>query len=213
MKGKYIQINHPVLQHKLSFLREKKTDSSHFRNLVHEIGGLLAYEVTKELELETIEIQTPLVESAPSKRIKNKPIVVSILRAGNAMMEGIIQMLPFTAIGHIGIYRDKFINNTVEYYFKLPQNHKNKMVLLTDPMLATGDTMVASIDRLKQYGVGDIKVISILVSKEGVEKVHHFHPDVDIYALDMETELSPEGYLLPGMGDVGDRLFRTKDFE
>ncbi len=211
MSKKFFKIDHPVLQHKLSFVRDKGTDSSHFRNLIHEISGLLAYEATKDLELTDVKIETPLAKTTV-KRIKERPICVSILRAGSAMMEGLITMLPFASVGHIGIYRDKFIKNTVEYYFKLPENPKGKTILLTDPMLATGDTMIASLDRLKQYEVGKIKVLCVLVSKAGLEKVHHFHPDVDIYALDMQDELNEKGYLIPGIGDVGDRLFRTKDF-
>src|SRR5690606_27527647 len=130
-------------------------------------------------------------------------VVVSIMRAGNGMLDGVLETLPYSSAGHIGIYRDKFINNTVEYYFKVPSDSKGKEVLLLDPMLATGDTMIAAIDRLKQYNVGKITLLCVLVSPQGLERLHYFHPDVEVYALSMEEGLNEKGYLLPGMGDAG----------
>lgn len=210
MSGQYFQVNHPVLRHKLSCLRDKTTDTPQFRNLIHEIGALLAYEATKELTLTGVAIETPM-QPTQGERISDRPIVVSILRAGIAMTEGILTMLPFASEGHIGIYRDKFINNTVEYFFKLPTRPKNRTILLTDPLVATGDTMIAALDRLKQYEVGRIKIMCILISPLALKRIHHFHPDVDIYALNSTDELDEKGYLRPGIGDVGDRLFRTKE--
>ena len=202
------EIKHPVLEHKLGFLRDKDTSSDEFRRIVTELAKFLAFEATKDLSVSHHEISTPLA-SVTTKRIDNAPVIVSILRAGNGMIESLLTMLPFCTAGHIGIYRDKFIENTVEYYFKLPDNVKGKGILLLDPLLATGDTAIASIDRLKQYDVGKIKFLTILSNKDGIKKLHHFHPDVDIYTLSSSDELNNLGYLVPGLGDAGDRLFGT----
>ncbi|WDE02689.1 MULTISPECIES: uracil phosphoribosyltransferase [Thalassomonas] len=203
-------IRHPVLQHKLTLLRNKQTKSSEFRRLLNEISGLLAYESTSELALQPVDIETPL-EKMQGQEVKDSPIIVSIMRAGNGMLDGLLNMLPFAGAGHIGIYRDRFIQNTVEYYFRLPKTSAGKQVLLADPLLATGDTAIACVDRLKQYGVGKITMLCILVSEQGVEKLHHFHPDVKIIALSKERDLNAKGHLLPGLGDAGDRLYKTKD--
>ncbi|SFC61483.1 uracil phosphoribosyltransferase [Pseudoalteromonas denitrificans] len=203
-------ISHPVLQHKLTLLRKKETKSCEFRRLLNEISGLLAYESTKELALIDVDIQTPL-ESMQGQEVKQAPIIVSIMRAGNGMLDGLLNMLPFASAGHIGIYRDKFIQNTVEYYFRLPKEVAGKEIILADPLLATGDTALACIDRLKQYNVGKITMICILVSQQGVDKLHHFHPDVNIIAIGKERELNEDGHLLPGLGDAGDRLYKTID--
>lgn len=210
MKGKYIEISHPLLKHKLGFLREKETTSARFREITKQISSLMIYEVMRDWnQFDSVDIETPICRTKVD-RVKNPPVVVSVMRAGNGMLDAILTMMPFSQAGFIGIYRDKFINNTVEYYFKLPADVKGKEILVCDPLIATADTMVAAIDRLKNYEVGKIKVISLLCSKEGVEKIHHFHPDVDIYSLSQEPELTQEGYLIPGLGDAGDRLFKTK---
>ena len=204
----FTQVNHPILQYKLSVLRKKETNPISFRALMNELGKFLAYEYAKDFETETYPIETPLT-TTDGIRPKHYPIVVSILRAGNGMIDGGLETVPHSPAGHIGIYRDKFINNTVEYYFKLPENAKGRDVLLIDPMLATGDTAVAAIDRLKQYEVGKITMMSLIVSAQGIEKLHHFHPDVDIICLSKEEALNEKGYLIPGIGDVGDRLYNT----
>lgn len=209
MSKNLIEINHPLIQHKLAFLRDKKTDSAEFRRIIIELTKLVGYEATKDLALVESEIETPITK-ATVKKIEDAPVVVSIMRAGNGMMESMLSLLPFCSAGHIGIYRDKFIDNTVEYYFKLPEDVKGKKVLLVDPLLATGDTAIACIDRLKQYDVGEIKLLTILTCREGVSRVHGFHPDVDIYTLSGKEELNEKGYLVPGLGDAGDRLFNTK---
>ncbi len=201
-------INHPVLQHKLTLLRSIETKSGEFRRLLNEISGLLAYESTQHLALKIIEIETPL-EKMQGQEVADPPIIVSIMRAGNGMLDGLLNMLPFASAGHIGIYRDKFINNTVEYYFRLPKNSEGKQVILADPLVATGDTAIACIERLKQYGVSQITMICILVSEQGVKKINHFHPDVNIIAISKERELNQNGHLLPGLGDAGDRLYKT----
>lgn len=202
-------IDHPLLQHKLTFLRDKNTGPAEFRNIVKETSRILAYEATRDLNTVKKSIETPLCKT-DSPVISNSPILVSIMRAGNGMLDALLSLMPFAQAGHIGIYRDKFIKNTVEYYFRLPNEAKGKEVLLLDPMLATGDTVVACLDRLKQYDVGKIKLISILASKEGLEKVCHFHPDIEIFVAQVENELNEKGYLLPGMGDAGDRIYFTK---
>jgi len=210
MSGKLTLLEHPVLKHKLGCLRNKNTGSHEFREIMREISRLLAYEATRELKTYTDKVDTPLANGAEVERIEDPPVVVSIMRAGNGMIDGILQTLPICSAGHIGIYRDKFINNTVEYYFKIPENTKGRTVLLADPLLATGDTAIACIDRLKQYNVGKIKMLCILAAPQGLERLHHFHPDVEVVALAKEEGLNDNGYLLPGIGDAGDRLYQTK---
>jgi len=203
-------VNHPILKHKLGLLRDKNTSSFEFRELVKEISKVLAYEAMSDWDqFETVEIETPITKTKVEK-IKNPPIAVSIMRAGNPVQEAVLSMLPFASAGHIGIYRDKFIGNTVEYYFKLPENHIGKTILLCEPLLATADTSINAIDRLKNYEVGKIKLLSILVSEKGLEKLHHYHPDVEVYALNLEKEINDKGYLVPGLGDAGDRIYGTK---
>ncbi|WP_413582068.1 uracil phosphoribosyltransferase [Bdellovibrio sp. HCB288] len=203
-------INHPLLRHKLGYLRDRNTYSHDFRELVKEVTKILVYEAMKDWsQMEKVNIDTPMAQ-ATAYRISNPPIVVSVMRAGNGMLDAALSMLPFASTGFIGIYRDKFINNTVEYYFKMPPDVLGKEVFLCDPLIATADTIMACIDRLKSYGVGKIKVLSILVSEKGLQKIQHFHPDVEILTLDIETEMNDMGYLIPGLGDAGDRLFQTK---
>ncbi len=203
-------IEHPLLKHKLGYLRDKNTNSSEFRDLVREISKVLAYEAMKDWnQMETVSIETPIAQTK-TERIVNPPVIVSIMRAGNGMLDAVLSMIPISSAGYIGIYRDKFIHNTVEYYFKMPENVQGKNILLCDPLIATADTIVAAIDRLKQYDVGKIKVLCILASKYGLEKVLHFHPDVEIYTVNIEQEINEVGYLVPGLGDAGDRLYQTK---
>lgn len=203
-------IDHPLLKHKLGYLRDKSTYSHEFRDLVKEVSRVLTYEAMRDWKhLESVAIETPIAK-AQAERIMQPPVIVSIMRAGNGMLEGALSMIPFASTGFIGIYRDKFIHNTVEYYFKMPQDIKGKQILLCDPLIATADTIIAALDRLKNYGVAGVKVITILASKNGLEKVHHFHPDVEVFTLNIENEMNEMGYLVPGLGDAGDRLFQTK---
>ncbi len=203
-------IDHPLLKHKLGYLRDKNTNSHEFREIVKEISKLLAYEAMKDWnQFETLTIETPIAKTK-AERIKNPPVVVSIMRAGNGMLDAVLSMIPISSVGYIGIYRDKFIRNTVEYYFKMPENVKGKEILLCDPLIATADTIIAAIDRLKNYEVGKIKVLSILASRYGLEKVLSFHPDIEIYTLNIEQDMNESGYLVPGLGDAGDRLYQTK---
>ncbi|SMF63283.1 uracil phosphoribosyltransferase [Pseudobacteriovorax antillogorgiicola] len=202
-------IEHPVIQHKLGYLRDSDTESAEFRNIMKELGRLLAYEATRDLDLREDRVHTPLMETAV-RRIAKPPVVVSVMRAGNGMMDGILSALPFASAGHIGIYRDKFINNTVEYYFKIPKDSKSRQILLVDPLVATADTMISCIDRLKQYEVGEITIVTILISPEGLKRIHHFHPEVKVVTASVEEGLNDQGYLLPGIGDAGDRLYHTR---
>lgn len=210
MKNKVIVLDHPLLRHKLGYLRDKRTNSGDFRELVKEISRILAYEAMRDWKnLEKVAIETPI---APAKvdRIVNAPVVVSIMRAGNGMLDAVLSMIPFASSGFIGIYRDKFIHNTVEYYFKMPADIKGRKALLCDPLIATADTMIAALDRVKHYEVSEIAILSILASESAIERIHHFHPDVTIYALNVEREVNESGYLVPGLGDAGDRLYQTK---
>lgn len=202
-------VSHPIITHTLTRLRDKNTTPSAFRRKLYEISRLIAYEATRDLPLTSTEIETPMAKMK-SDRITDVPVIVSIMRAGNGMLEGLLAMMPFAAAGHIGIYRDKFIKNTVEYYFKVPENIKGRRIFLADPLLATGDTAVACVDRLKQYEVGPITMLCVLCSKEGLAKLAHFHPDVKVYAVSVEPEMNERGYLIPGLGDAGDRLYQTQ---
>ncbi len=203
-------IDHPLLKHKLGYLRDRNTRSQEFRDLTREISKLLAYEAMRDwTELESVPIETPLARTEVS-RILKAPVAVAILRAGNGMLDAVLDMIPIASAGFIGIYRDKFIHNTVEYYFKLPQEIQNREILLCDPLIATADTMIAAIDRLKSYRVGKIRILSILISEEAIERLNHFHPDAEVYALHVEKQMNEQGYLIPGLGDAGDRLYQTK---
>jgi uracil phosphoribosyltransferase len=202
-------IDHPVVQHKIGKLRNKNSTTAEFRSLVKELTRLLAYEATRDLDLVDEQIETPLAPTT-AKRLSERPILVSIMRAGNGMLDPLMQMFPNSPAGHIGIYRDKFIDNTVEYYFRLPEDSKGKKIILVDPLLATGDTMIAALDRLKQYNVGPITIITLIAYDKGAERVLSFHPDVKIITAACEREINDHGYLIPGVGDAGDRLFGTK---
>jgi len=210
MPGKVTVIDHPLLKHKLGYLRDKNTGSSEFRELMKEISRILAHEVMRDWsEMREVVVETPISQTKV-ERISNAPVVVSIMRAGNGMLDAVLSMIPFASAGFIGIYRDKFINNTVEYYFKMPADIKGKMAILCDPLVSTADTMIAAIDRLKSYEVKKIRILTILCSEFALQKIHHFHPDVDILTLNVEKEINDLGYLVPGLGDAGDRLYQTK---
>ncbi len=202
-------LDHPVLKHQLGRLRDETTSSSEFRILVNEMSRYLAFEATRELSTSTHTVNTPICE-AKVQKVTEAPIVVSVMRAGNGMLEGVLSSLPFAKSGHIGIYRDKFIKNTVEYYFKLPDDCKGKKILLVDPLIATADTVIACVDRLKQYEVGQISILCLIAGQLGLKKLLKYHPDIMVYTLEVENEINDEGYLVPGIGDAGDRLYSTK---
>lgn len=205
-----VVLDHPLLKHKLGYLRDKTTNSNEFRELTKEISRILAYEAMRDwTQMEQVKIETPIAP-AVIDRIVQPPVVVSIMRAGNGMLDPVLSMIPFASTGFIGIYRDKFIHNTVEYYFKMPADIKGRRAFLCDPLIATADTMIAAIDRVKAHDVSDISILSILASDQAIERIHHFHPEATIYTLNIEREMNELGYLVPGLGDAGDRLYQTK---
>jgi len=210
MSNNIIEIKHPLIQHKLTIMRKKETSSGKFRTLLHEISVLLAYEVTRDLEIEYKEIETPLASmSAPVLKGK-KPIFVSILRAGNGLMPGMLELMPTARVGHIGLYRDNSTEMVVEYYFKLPEHIENRDIIVVDPMLATGHTAVAAINRVKEVQPRSIKFLCLLAAPEGIETFHDSHPEIPVYTSAIDEKLSEDSYILPGLGDAGDRIYGTK---
>ena len=199
-------IEHPIVKHKLGVLRNKNTSPREFRLVMGELTRLIVYEASKSLETRTVNVETPLCASKVHE-VKDAPVAVSIMRAGNGMLESVLSLLPYAQAGHIGIYRDKFINTTVEYYFRLPKNMSGREVFLLDPMIATGDTAVACLERLSQCGVGKINLISFLVSEKSSKRILDKFSNVQIYCAEIEKELDENGYLVPGIGDVGSRLY------
>lgn len=203
-------MEHPLIKHKMTILRDKKTSSMDFRKIVTEISALMGYEVTRNLELEDVEIETPL-EKMIGKEISGKKVgVVPILRAGLGMVDGILTIVPAARVGHLGMYRDPQTLMPVVYYSKLPKNLEDRMMILLDPMLATGGSLIAAIDELKKQGATNIKSLNLLAAPEGIKAVEEAHPDVDIYVAEVDRCLNDHGYILPGLGDAGDRLFGTK---
>ena len=205
-----IELNHPLITHKLAILRDKKTGTKEFRELIEEIGMFLCYEAMKNVELEEIEIETPLKKMKIGKFNEDKLAFVPILRAGTGMLDGVISVVPNAKIGHIGIYRDEKTFEPVNYFFKVPKDIEKREVFLLDPMLATGGTAVDAIDLLKKKGVTKVKFLSIIASPEGIEKVKTLHPDVQIYCAHIDEGLNENKYIVPGLGDAGDRIFGTK---
>ena len=202
--------DHPLIQHKLSILRDKKTSVKEFRELIGEISMLMCYEATWDLPLEEIEIETP-VAKAKVKRIAGKKLaVVPILRAGLGMVDGMVAMIPACKVGHIGLYRDPETLEPVEYYCKLPTDIAERDVIVVDPMLATGGSAAAAVSFLKKHGCKNIKMMNIIGAPEGVETMQSLHPDVDIYVAALDDHLNDHGYIVPGLGDAGDRIFGTK---
>ncbi|MGL4652513.1 uracil phosphoribosyltransferase [Cetobacterium sp.] len=204
-----IEINHPLIQHKLTILRNKETDTKSFRENLNEISKLMTYEVTKNLVLEEIEVQTPLMKTV-GYTLGTNIAVVPILRAGLGMVDGIVSLIPTAKIGHIGVYRDEETLEPVYYYCKLPVDVQNKQVILVDPMLATGGSAIYAIDYLKKSGVKNIVFMCLVAAPEGIAKVLQTHPDVSIYTAKIDQGLDSNGYIYPGLGDCGDRIFGTK---
>jgi uracil phosphoribosyltransferase len=203
-------LDHPLIQHKLSILRDKNTGAKQFRELVGEIATLMCYEATRELPLEDVEVETPIAKTTCKQISGKKLAVVPILRAGLGMVDGIYQLVPSVKVGHIGLYRDPETLQPVEYYCKLPPDIKEREVIILDPMLATGGSAVAAIDYIKRHTERSIKLMVIIAAPEGVRKVHEGHPDVHIYCAAMDEKLNDHGYIVPGLGDAGDRIFGTK---
>ena len=203
-------VAHPLIQHKLTIMRDKETSIAGFRRLLREIAHLMCYEVTRDLELEMIPIETPL-EKMESPALKGKKLVfASILRAGNGLLEGMLDLVPAARVAHIGIYRDHETLQPVEYYFKAPSNLVDRLVIVVDPMLATGNSAIAAIDRLKRRGANKLRFLCLLAAPEGVEKFTHEHPDVPVFTAAIDSHLNDNGYIVPGLGDAGDRMYGTK---
>ena len=202
--------DHPLIQHKLSILRDKDTGAKAFRELVSEIATLMCYEATRDLPLEEVEIKTPIT-TAKFKTIAGKKLaIVPVLRAGLGMVDGILTLIPSAKVGHIGLYRDPDTLEPVEYYCKMPNDIAEREVIILDPMLATGGSASAAIQFIKNYEVKNIKLMNIIAAPEGIQRVHHDHPDVDIYCAALDEKLNDHGYIVPGLGDAGDRIFGTK---
>lgn len=203
-------IDHPLVQHKLTLMRKKEASTNSFRSLLNELSSLMAYEVTRDMATQDVQIETPL-ELMQAKVIDGKKLVfVSILRAGNGILDGMLSVVPGARVGHIGLYRDHETLQAVEYYFKMPKDMESRDVVVVDPMLATGNSAVAAITRIKQCKPKSIKFMCLLTAPVGINTLHNAHPDVEIYTAAIDRELNEHGYILPGLGDAGDRIFGTQ---
>jgi uracil phosphoribosyltransferase len=210
MAGTVIVIAHPLVQHKLTLLRKVETSAAVFRALLREISMLLAYEVTRDMPLTYVSIKTPLAPMQAPVLAGKKLVVVSIMRAGNGILDGMLELIPSARVGHIGLYRDPKTHVAVEYYFKMPEDIAERDALVVDPMLATGNSAVAALYRLKDAGAKTLKFVCLLAAPEGIAHVHEQHPDVPIYTAAVDERLDAHDYIIPGLGDAGDRLFGTK---
>lgn len=208
--GNLLVFNHPLITHKLSIMRDKDTGSKDFRELLNEISMLMGYELTRDLPLEDCEIETPVAKMTAQKILGKKLAIVPILRAGLGMVDGLLSLVPVAKVGHIGLYRDPETHLPVEYYCKLPADIEERIVIVVDPMLATGGSSADAITMLKNRGCTNIRLMCLVAAPEGVKKVQDTHPDVDIYTAAMDECLNDHAYIVPGLGDAGDRLFGTK---
>ena len=208
--SKVCVFDHPLIQHKLSIMRDKNTSVKEFRELVSEIAMLMCYEATRDLPLEPVEIETPVAKATVNRIAGKKLAIVPILRAGLGMVDGMVSMMPNAKVGHIGLFRDPETLEPVKYYYKMPPDIEERDVIVVDPMLATGGSASAAIQFLKDDGVKHIKLMSIIGAPEGVERMQKDHPDVDIFVAGLDDHLNDHGYIVPGLGDAGDRLFGTK---
>ena len=203
-------LDHPLLRHKLSILRDEKTGVRDFRNVVSEIATLMCYEATRDLPMEPVEIKTPVATATFEVLAGKKLAIVPILRAGLGMVDGVLTLIPSAKVGHIGLYRDPETLEPVEYYCKMPSDIAERDIIIVDPMLATGGSATAAIQFMKDYGCKHIKMMNIIAAPEGIERVHKDHPDVEIYCAALDEKLNDHGYIVPGLGDAGDRIFGTK---
>jgi uracil phosphoribosyltransferase len=203
-------IDHPLVQHKLTLMRKVETSAAEFRALLREISMLLAYEVTRDLPLTSVAITTPLAPMQAPQIEGKKTVIVSIMRAGDGILQGMLELIPSARVGHIGLYRDPKTHIAVEYYFKVPEDIAERNVIVVDPMLATGNSAVAALSRLKSAGVKACKYVCLLAAPEGIEQLQQQHPDIPVFTAAIDDRLNAHGYILPGLGDAGDRLFGTK---
>ena len=203
-------INHPMVQHKLSIMRDKNTGSKDFRELLKEIGLLMGYEVTRDFPLEDYEIETPICKMSAKKISGKKVAIVPILRAGLGLVDGLLSLIPVAKVGHIGMYRDENTHKPVEYYCKMPEDIQQRLIIVTDPMLATGGSAADAISQLKKRGCSNIRLMCLVAAPEGIKAVQAVHPDVDIYVAAVDEKLNENAYIVPGLGDAGDRIFGTK---
>ena len=208
--GKVNILDHPVIKHKITILRNKDTGANEFRSLVTEIAMILAYEASKDLSLEEFEMETPIAKTTGYRLAGKKQAIVPILRAGLGMVDGVLEVLPAAKIGHIGMYRNEETLEPVEYYCKLPNDIGNRDILVVDPMVATGGSVNDAVERLKERGCKSIKLLCIIAAPEGIKAIQEKHEDVDIFVAQMDDNLNENGYIVPGLGDAGDRLFGTK---
>lgn len=203
-------VDHPLVQHKVTLARSEETTTDNFRRLVREISQLLTYEATRDLPMETIAIKTPIAPTQSPILAGKKLCLVSILRAGNGFLDGMLELLPAARVGHIGLYRDPETLEPVEYYFKMPEDIQERMVIVVDPMLATGNSAIAALNRLKESGVSMLKYVCLIASRPGLNALRAAHPDVAIVTAAIDEELNEHGYIVPGLGDAGDRLYGTR---
>ena len=208
--GKFQVISHPLIQHKLSILRREDTSTKDFRELVDEIAMLMGYEVSRDLPLEEVEIQTPITKTVQKQLSGKKLAIVPILRAGIGMVDGLLSLVPAAKVGHIGMYRDEETLEPVEYLVKLPEDIDHRQIFVVVPMLATGGSAILAVDSLKKRGAANIKFVCLVAAPEGVKKLQDALPDIDIYTASLDEKLNENGYIVPGLGDAGDRLFGTK---
>ncbi|MEM9855332.1 MAG: uracil phosphoribosyltransferase [Pseudomonadota bacterium] len=208
--NKLTVVDHPLVQHKLTLMRERDTPTAVFRQLLREISQFLAYEVTRELPLTEKPIDTPLIKMDAPTLAGKKLALISILRAGNGLLDGVLELIPSARVGFVGLYRDEETLQPVEYYFKVPEALGERVVIAVDPMLATGNSAIAAIERLKEEGARDIRFLCLLAAPEGIKAMHDEHPDVEIVTAAVDEKLNEHGYIVPGLGDAGDRMFGTK---
>lgn len=207
---KFQVLDHPLIQHKLSIIRDKNCGTREFRQCVNEIAELMVYEVSRDMPLEDVEVETPITKATTKRLAGKKVVVVPILRAGIGMVDGILELIPAAKVGHIGMYRDEETLQPHEYFVKMPDDLENREMIIVDPMLATGGSAIMAVDALKKRGAKSIKFVCLVAAPEGVKAFREAHPDVDIYSASLDEYLNEDGYIVPGLGDAGDRLFGTK---